>query len=152
MSTEIDWSKAPEDATHAGTSKGGYSAFYRNISGVWSIYQLGCIWAALKGGCPPEDLSFTPRPAEPLTFGELPRVEQIALFEHVLNGGAVEYFNDEGEWEEKELRRAHVGFFRCDKYRVAPSELQIARAERDILYKQAAELDERIAELQGGAW
>lgn len=78
MTTEIDWSKAPEGATHVGTSVNDNPYWYKLGSGDWYLRSLDGGWVGIYE-LPTE---LTLRPAGPLTFGELSRVEL-----HELKGG-----------------------------------------------------------------
>lgn len=103
------------------------------------------------------EIDWSKSPEDALTFGELSRVEQIALFEHVLDGGRVEVYGLNDCWDYSSVPVGAVYFASVKKYRKVATEMQIAQAERDVLYEQLDKLEsqidkanDRIVELKGG--
>lgn len=87
----IDWSKAPEGATHAGSFKGKFSCWYKLGSGwAWEYMSgLSFSWEKVSGNLPASDLIERPKKQEAwdgvciLTIdSECKVVEGPALWEH----------------------------------------------------------------------
>ena len=72
----IDWSKAPEDATHAGSFKGKFSCWYKLGSGwVWEyMSDLSFSWEKVSGNLPASDLIERPKKQEAWNGEGLPPV------------------------------------------------------------------------------
>lgn len=67
----IDWSKAPEDATHAGSFKGKFSCWYKLGSGwAWEYMSgLSFSWEKVSGNLPASDLIERPKKQEAWGWG-----------------------------------------------------------------------------------
>lgn len=74
---------------------------------------------------------------EELTFGELPRDEKLKLVEHVLDGGKIERYEDQGnQWSEKNTGtdRKLVCFVNDKKYRIKHVE---TLTEKELFLREA---------------
>lgn len=72
----IDWSEAPEDATHAGSFKGKLSCWYKLGSGwAWEYMSgLSFSWEKVSGNLPAYDLIERPKKQEAWDGEGLPQV------------------------------------------------------------------------------
>lgn len=98
----IDWSKAPEDATHAGIFKGKFSCWYKLGSGwAWEYMSgLSFSWEKVSGNLPASDLIERPKKQEAWDGEGLPPVGMVCEYQTWINR----------EWKQTKILAHHLGF------------------------------------------
>lgn len=153
MTTIIDWTKAPCDATHAGIFDNGLICWYKDIKPESYKYMYANYMKWGVGENQPANQSPIKRPTKPeidlktinVTFGELDLETQLRLAKHVLQSGKVARFIN-GEWINYGDK---LHFSYNIKYRAAWTERDTIEAEMEAKFNELKGFYSDLAKLKG---